>query len=522
MVPPMPPAIERLDFFCQSPENLAPPREKCAVVGIIDRLGQDVSPLVVLGLEALQGRGQDGAGLASFKPDGSFPSTFRLRKKPGLVKDVFFQDSILDACDLRSPLAIGHTRYATAGTKGQESCFQPFVVESDFGTLALAQNGNTINTGQLRDLLSPHSITYQSDSDGEVIAHLITVSPGKSWPEKIENALRFVRGSYSLVMATGDGQLIAVRDPLAIRPLWAGYNSQSVIFASETVAFQRIPVHMREEVKGGQMIVVEKGGLIQKKQIFPSDCTAECLVERLYIGHVMSEYDGQELKKMREKMGENLAREHPMPEVDIICGIPDSALPIAEGYARAFGRRVNPVIIKDRYSAGIRSFIQGTDSGRVAVLEGKFYVSDEVDGKSVLTIDDSGIRGATDEILNAKLKQRGAKEIHVLKASPKFVDICDLGIDISDLKRLIALESDGNGWYRELTEAEIAQKIGANSVGYLSLKGLIRATGRPVDDFCTHCWTHQHPILDHQAEELWVDSGALQVPKSSGTLYVSS
>lgn len=465
----------------------------CAVVGVIDFGGQDVSSLAVLGLESLQHRAQDGAGLAGFRPEINESNPFRLYKKPGLVKDVFFKDSILDTHQLRSSLAVGHTRYATAGSKGMEACLQPFVVDG----LALAHNGNIINVESLREMISPYEPVFQADSDSEILTHFITVMPGNDWPEKIENALRRVKGSYSLVMATNDGQLIAARDPLAIRPLWVGYNSQSVIFASETIAFQRIPVHDREEIKGGEMIVVGSNGLIQKKQIFSSQRSAECLAERIYIGHVMSKYDRQELKQTREKMGENLAKEHPIPQVDIICGVPDSALPVAVGYARALGREVNQVVIKDRYSAGIRTFLQGTRAERIEALEAKFFVSGEVEGKSILLIDDSSIRGATMEILIKKLRQREAREVHVLAASPKFVDICDLGTDIATKGELVAVKEE-NGWYHELTEVEIAQRIGANSVGFLSLKGLVEATGRGIEDFCTHCWTHKHPILGMQ------------------------
>lgn len=485
----------------------------CAVVGMIDFLDRDVSSMVILGLESLQHRAQDGAGLAAFRP-GTKDSAFKLHKRLGLVKDVFFKDA-MDPNELSSFLAIGHTRYATAGSKGIDACLQPFVV----GGLALAHNGNIINVESLREMLSPYKPAFQADSDSEILAHLITVMPGNDWPEKIENALHLVKGSYSLVMATSEGQLIAARDPLSVRPLWVGYNSQSVIFASETIAFQRIPVHMQEEIKGGEMVVVNRSGIIQKKVIFPGKSSAECLAERIYIGHVMSRYDGKELKQTREKMGENLAKEHPMPEVDIICGVPDSALPVAVGYARALGQDVNQVVIKDRYSAGIRTFIQGTRAARIEALEAKFFISGEVEGKSVLLIDDSSIRGATMEILIKKLRQRGAREIHVRVASPKFVDICDLGTDIATKEELVAVKLDENGWYQELGDMDVAERIGATSVGFLSLKGLVNATGRKIEDFCTHCWTHQHPIWDQQPDEKGQPS--LQELNARATIYSS-
>jgi len=474
------------------------PREKCAVVGIISFEGRNVAEDVVVSLEALQHRGQDGAGIAVVRSK----SEIEVYKKQGLVSNVFPYHSVLSENNLFSNVVIGHNRYATAGTKGEDACLQPHVVEWEGRSLSIAHNGNIPSEilNRLRKDL-PVNLPFKSDTDTEVIAWKIMFSEGGSWPEKIKNALTDIEGSYALTIATDTGELIGARDRYSIRPLVVGYANDGIILASENRGLEH---HMDrvshwEEVKGGEMIVASDGK-IDKIQFARSSKTARCIWEPVYFAFPHSKDNGFENAEIRKRMGFQLAREYPViKENTIIFGIPESGAHIAQGYAQALGLYADiDLLIKDRYAAGIRAFISESDALRQLILERKFSISDRVKGKNIFLIDDSVVRGDTSKILVKALRKKGALDINLLSALPPVVDICDLGIDIPDKEKLIALYEE-EGWYMEKTMLEIAQAIGVDTIHYLSLEGLVWSIGRKREDHCTHCLTHEHPIFDAKA-----------------------
>lgn len=480
------------DIDTYIPLELEKPREHCAVVGAMSFSGRDISHDVVLALGSLQHRGQDGSGIAAFLP---YEQRFASHKDVGLVGNIFPDESSLERLELNASLAIGHNRYATSGAKDDKRGLQPFVIEKDRRSLTIAHNGNIPDKILWRlkaDL--PSNLPLRARTDTEVLGWRIMLAEGDSWEQKVKHGLDGIEGAYSLVMATDEGELIGVRDPMANRPLMLGHMADGIVLASETHGFERLDVTSFEEVEAGEM-VVGKGGEWKKDQVFPSRRKARCIVEPVYFAHPNSREGGFENRIIRMRMGEQLAHEYPMGDCEVICGVPDGGTHIAHGYARELGRYTDEVLTKDRYGQGIRTFIQSTDLARKRAVDGKFSVSDEVAGKIVLYIDDSIVRANTTRRLIARTRAKGAREVHILSGSPPFIEGCDLGVDIASKRELIALHYAA-GAYRRRRMEEIAGLIGADSVGYLSLEGLIAATGREVGEFCTHCLTGEHPIFD--------------------------
>lgn len=477
------------------PLELEKPRDHCAVVGSISFSGRDVSNDVVLGLGSLQHRGQDGSGIAAYR---AYQRRFATHKDIGLVGKVFPDTSTLERYDLQSGLAIGHNRYATSGAKDDRRALQPFLIERDRRSLTIAHNGNIPDRElwRLRAEL-PRDVPLQANTDTEILGWRIMLAEGETWEAKVKAGLLGVKGSFALVMATDEGQLIGVRDPWANRPLMLGHTADGAMLASETHGFERVAVRSFEEVGPGEMVVAYGGQVDILPTLPPAAKRARCIVEPIYFAHTNSHEGNLENRIIRRRMGEELAREFPMGDIDIICGVPDGGTHIAQGYAHELGRHTDDVITKDRYGAGIRTFIQSSDVARKTAVDGKFSVSDAVEGKTVVFIDDSIVRGNTTKRLIARTRAKGAREVHALSSSPPFIEGCDLGVDIASQRELLGLQYQG-GTYRRRSAEEIAGIIGADSVGYLSLEGLVRATGRCQDEFCTHCLTGKHPIFDGQ------------------------
>ncbi|MBI4091851.1 MAG: amidophosphoribosyltransferase [Candidatus Levybacteria bacterium] len=473
------------------------PRDYCAVVGVVSFVGHDVAEVVRLALHDQQNRGEDGAGIATFS---AYTRTFRVYKDVGLVAQAF-PEGKLEEEELAGSLATGHTRYATSGSKednlkDKSSCLQPYVVGFNKQSLALSHNGNIPEKylARLRSELPP-GVPLQSDTDSEIIAWRILFAKGDSWREKVINGLNGVVGAYSLVIATDEGDLFGVKDPRGIRPLVFARTQNGAALVSESRGLEHIRgVIEAREVGAGEMVHITREGNIRIDKIFPEMNTARCVVEPIYLKHPYSKEGDREVREIREKMGEALAREITFPQDYTIVGVPDSGIEIAEGYARALGRRTEHWIKKDRYRPG-RSFISQSEGRRDEVLELKFTISDSVSGRRIVIIDDSVIRGKTTKRLIASLRERGAAEVHVLSGSPMFIDICDLGVDIATLEELVALGGNGGNEFLVKTEEQIAtEEIGADSIHYLSLDGLIEAIGGKKSDFCTNCLTRLHPI----------------------------
>lgn len=472
------------------------PREHCAVVGMISFSDRDIAPFVKLALHATQNRGEDGSGIAVFD---SYSRMFRNHKELGLVAQVYPED--LSQINISGSLVIGHNRYATSGTKNMEPeekrrFLQPYVVSYNGRSIALAHNGNIPEkyTQELRGKL-PGDIPFQSDTDSEVIAWRIMHAEGNSWREKIKNGLSDMKGAYSLVVATDRGDLFGIKDPQGIRPLVFAKTEDGFAFVSETRGLEYFGREIREkrEVQPGEMIHVMPNGETASFQLFPRRHTARCLIEPIYFKHPFSQEGGREVRDIRKRMGRNLATEFKFPEDFVVVGIPDSGLEIADGYAQTIGEYQENLIKKDRYRPG-RTFIADSDGLRDEMLELKFTISDSVAGKKLIIIDDSVIRGKTTKKLISSLRERGALEVHVLSGSPPFINICDLGVDIATLEELQALKKNGGPAFIQKDNAEIALEIGADSINYLSLDGLIEAIGGRQDEFCTNCLTRVHPI----------------------------
>lgn len=491
--------MPNLEVSSYSNQEVDKPRDHCAVVGMMSTAGRDVAPFTKLSLHAQQNRGEDGSGIAVF--DG-FAKNFRLHKDLGLVADALTDEKI-SSNQITGTLAIGHNRYATSGNKDRgddekKQCLQPYVVSHDRRSLALAHNGNVPERylADLRNVLPP-GIPFQSDTDSEVIAWRIMFAEGESWKDKIANGLSGVKGAYSFVIATDEGDLFGVKDPQGIRPLTVAQTSDGYALVSETRGLEYMTgeIQGRREVRPGELIHIDRNGKLESAQLFSEERTARCVVESIYLKHPYS-YEGErEVRSIRERMGEALAREFPVPEDVVIVGVPDSGIEIADGYGRALGRRAENLIKKDRYRPG-RTFISDSTEKRDSMLELKFTISDDVKDRKIVIIDDSVIRGKTTTKLISALRERGASEVHVLSGSPQFVDICDLGVDIATLGELQALKKNGGPDYILKTNEEIASEIGADSIDYLSLDGLIDAIGGSEKDFCTNCLTRQHPIDD--------------------------
>lgn len=480
------------------------PEDHCAVAGIVSFAGRDVSRDAIRSIYKQQNRGQGGSGIAAYD---SFGGDFKLHKGLGLVSDVFHQDSV-QKYSLSGSLVIGHDRYATIGNKDKPDAekvlsLQPYVVKQGRRSIAVAHNGNIPEEylRELRDQLDPNT-PLQSDTDSEIIAWRIMQAEGDTWKQKIINGLAGVKGGYSLVIATDEGDLFGIKDPLGIRPLVFAKTFDGAAIVSETHGLEDMNgVHDKRELKNGEMVHISPDGKIEFTQVFPQIKTARCIVEPIYIKHPNSREGKLEVSEIRYRMGQRLAQEFPVPENFVVIGIPDSGLEIARGYSDESGRKnYSSLIIKDRYRDGIRSFIQDKDEDRLAVLKGKFSVSERVSGLSVLLTDDSMIRENTAPVVIEKVLAMGAEKVYIGFGSPMFKHTCDLGVNIEDRAELGALEKIGTE-YRIKTFEQIAKEIGADKVYFLSLEGLEDSIDGEPQGFCTNCLTGEHPISKLVSEE---------------------
>lgn len=451
------------------------PREACGVFGVYGP-GEDVARLTFYGLYALQHRGQESAGIAA--SNGTDP--FTLRTGMGLVSQVFDEE---DLALLRGDIAIGHTRYSTAG--GSLECnAQPLVVhDRETGDeIALAHNGNITNAAVLREDLEAQGAVFQSNADSEVIAHLLAMAPAGTWEEKFHYVMRRVEGAYSVVIMTKD-RLFAMRDPMGVRPLCIGRLDHGWVVASESCALEHLGASIDREVRPGEVVQIDASGARSFMPTAPLPRRAACTFEYIYFARPDSRLAGKLLYPVREAMGAALAREHPV-EADIVIGVPDSATPAAIGYAREAGLPYREGFVKNRYVG--RTFIQPDQRIREAGVSLKFNVlSDVIRGKRVVVVDDSIVRGTTTPRVIALLRRAGAAEVHMRITSPPIVSPCFFGVDMATKWELIAANK---------SVEEIRDHIGADTLGYLSLDGLVGATGQTNDDLCNACFTGVYPI----------------------------
>lgn len=448
------------------------PKEECGVFGAYAE-GEDVARLTYFGLFALQHRGQESAGIAV--ADGSRIRTFR---DMGLVTQVF-DERILGG--LTGYLSIGHTRYSTTGSSVLCNA-QPVVCESKFGTIALAHNGNLINTSELRDELVTAGETFESTSDTEVMAKLIARSTADTVEEAVAEMMKRVSGAYSLLVLSED-KLIGVRDPYGVRPLCVGkLNNHHYILSSETCALNLVGGRFMREIEPGEIVVIDKSGFHEYRTMSDSKHSL-CVFEFIYFARPDSMMYGKTLQSCRRRMGHELAAEHPV-EADLVIPIPDTGTPAAIGYAQASRTAYDEGVIKNRYVQ--RTFIQPDQRMRSLGVRMKLSpLKETLAGKRIVMVDDSIVRGTTTGPTIKMLRDAGATEVHVRISSPPIKYPCFYGIDMAKQKELIGAQK---------SVEQIRQHVNADSLGYLSIPGLVRALGVRRDKFCMACFDGKYPI----------------------------
>jgi len=447
------------------------PHDACGVFGIYAP-GEDAARLTFFGLYALQHRGQESAGIAT--ADGKKIS---VRTRLGLVGQAFAED---DLEDLPGGIAIGHARYSTAGSN--KICNAgPLVADTPLGSIAVSHNGNLVNAAPLRRELEERGERFVTSTDSEVLTRMIAAAPGNDLPTKIRRAMGRMLGAFSLTVLAQD-RLFAVRDPLGVRPLCLGRLGPHWVVASESCALSTIGADYVREVEPGEIVEIDGDGLRSHGVGMPRP-HAMCLFELIYFARPDSLIHDQRLHLVRQRMGEELSREHPV-DADVVVGLPDSAIPAAIGYARASGIPYQEALIKNRYIG--RTFIQPTQRLRETGVSLKFNALPEVlSGKRVILIDDTIVRGTTSRPIVHLLRQAGATEVHMRVHAPPMISPCYLGVDLAKKEDLIAAN---------LTVPEIGRFIGVDSIGYLSLDGLMRAVAEPGEGFCTGCLTGAYPV----------------------------
>jgi amidophosphoribosyltransferase len=444
--------------------------ESCGVFGVYAS-GINVAQEIFFALFALQHRGQESAGIAV--TDGN---EIKIHTSMGLVSQVFTET---DLALLKGHIGIGHNRYSTTGSSRPTNA-QPIIAKSNGLTIALAHNGNIINSKLLRDELHERGIHFHTSIDSEVIANLILASPGQNWQQKIEHAMHRLQGAYSTVILTGN-ELIGVRDSFGVRPLCLGTIDSGWCIASESCALDHIGAQFIREIEPGEIVVINSQGMKSFKK--RKGKKALCIFEYIYFARPDSIIQGKLLYSTREAMGRILSEEHPV-DADLVMGVPDSATAAGIGYSNASGIPYCEGLLKNRYVG--RTFIEPDQRIRELGVQLKFNpLSRIIAGKRLVVVDDTIVRGTTTPHVVSMLKKAGAAEVHLRICAPPIRYPCFLGVDMATRWELIAARK---------TIPEIREYLDADSLGYLSLDGLIRAVDLPRDIFCLACFTGVYPI----------------------------
>lgn len=451
------------------------PEEACGVFGVYAP-GEDVAKLTYFGLFALQHRGQESSGIAIFDN-----GQVRVHKEMGLVSQIF-NEAILK--QLTGNIAIGHNRYSTTGSSHVVNA-QPAVLETRLGPIALAHNGNLVNTSQLRDKLLEKDCNLVTTTDSEMIAHAIAaeINSGKDWLSGAIAAFHQCVGAFSLTIGTPEG-MMGTRDPHGIRPLVIGIlpsQPQRYVLASETCALDIIGAEYLRDVEPGELVWITEAGLSSYHWAKPE--RKLCIFEMIYFARPDSLVHDETLYSYRLRLGRQLAREAPA-DVDIIIGVPDSGIPAAIGFSQEAGIPYAEGLIKNRYVG--RTFIQPTQSMRESGIRMKLNpLKDVLAGKRVVMVDDSIVRGTTSRKIVQALRDGGATEVHMRISSPPVTHPCFYGIDTDNQEQLIAATK---------SIEQIKEQIGVDSLAYLSWEGMLQATGESTNSFCSACFTGDYPI----------------------------
>lgn len=449
--------------------------EECGVFGIFSHT-EDVALNTYWGLYALQHRGQESTGIVV--TDGQ---KMTIKKGMGLVADVY-KDGV---AELQGYAAIGHVRYSTTGASMPYN-IQPLKVYFDGGNLALSHNGNLTNAGQLRANLAKEGAIFNTTIDSEVVLNLIAYSARKTIEERVAEAVKQIKGAYGLLIMT-DNKIIAVRDPYGFRPLVLGKMENGWCVSSESCAFDLVGAELVRDIKPGEMIIIDSDNAEPRSIMWADklpEKTAHCIFEYVYFARNDSVIDNQSVYDARIQMGRELAKETSDIHPDIVISVPDSGTPAAVGYALEAGVPFMEGLTKNRYVG--RTFIQPTQKQRANAVRLKLNpVRSVVNGKSVVMVDDSIVRGTTSGKIVKLLKEAGAREVHVCISSPPVTDSCYYGIDTSERKELIAARC---------TEEEICRYIGADSLHYISMDGMKRAINKiDPDGLCCACFSAEYP-----------------------------
>jgi len=442
----------------------------CGIFGIENH--REASNISYLGLYALQHRGQESAGIVSW--DGS---RVHVHRGMGQVSDIF-RARVLEG--LRGNRAAGHTRYSTSGTSVLVNA-QPVVVKTSMGPLALVHNGNLVNAVEIRDRLEKEGSIFQTTSDSEVILHLMAKNPRANLAESLMLALEQVRGAYSLLMVS-ETSLIAARDPHGFHPLIQGRLDDGVCFASETCAFDLLGAEVERELEPGEVVVATEGR-VETHDLDQARVPTRCAFEQVYFARPDSVVFGDTVSKARLRMGRQLAREAPVP-ADIVVAVPDSGMFAALGFARESGLPLEFGLIRNHYVG--RTFIEPTQSIRNFGVKVKLNpIRELISGKRVVLVDDSIVRGTTSPKIVKMIREAGATEVHVRISCPPTRSPCHYGIAMPTHEELIASNHSSE---------EICGLIGADTLAYLSLDGLLGCLSDPAETYCTACWTGNYRV----------------------------
>lgn len=447
-------------------------KDECGVFGVYSKTPVDAAGITYYGLYALQHRGQESAGIAV--SDGQ---QINMHKGLGLITDAFKNTD--DLHKLKGNVAVGHVRYSTTGANTVENS-QPLVAKSKIGAIAMAHNGNLVNADVIRELLEDGGHIFHTSIDTEVIATLLARGASKGIEKAVVDAMQAVKGSFALVIITKD-KLIGARDPHGIRPLCIGKLDDAYILSSESCALDSVGAEFVRDVKPGEIVVIDENGIKSIMYAEESGCQT-CSFEYIYFARPDSQIDGLDVYTTRVKAGEQLFREHAI-EADLVVPVPDSGIPAAIGYSKASGIPFGTGFIKNRYVG--RTFISPSQEVRekaVAVKLNPLKVN--VQGKRVIMIDDSIVRGTTSKHLVEAMRRAGAKEVHLLIASPVVKFPCYFGIDTAYRSELIGANYTVN---------QICDILGCDSLGYLSMEGMYKCfTGKK--GFCVGCFNGVYPV----------------------------
>lgn len=458
-------------------------KDKCGVFGVFGH--PDAVYLTYLGLYALQHRGEESAGIVS--SDGKILYSHR---QMGHVQEAFSEESL---AELKGDRAIGHVRYSTSGSSLIKNA-QPIVVDYSRGEVAVAHNGNLTNANILRARLEAFGSIFQTTTDSEIIIHLMAKPSYKNLKESIVESLVQLEGAYSLVFLAPD-TLVGARDPYGFRPLWLGKLKGSYVLSSETCALDLIEAEWVREIEPGEIVFINQKGIESVKPFGPVPHRAHCIFEHVYFARPDSVIFGDSVHLVREALGRELAKEHPV-DADLVIPVPDSGNSAALGYSQESKIPLEAGIIRNHYVG--RTFIQPTQRMRDFRVRVKFNLLKEVlKGKRIVVVDDSIVRGTTSRTRVRTLRQAGAKEVHLRISCPPHKFPCVYGIDFGTKTELIASNSSID---------DIRKYLDCDSLGYLSMDGMLKAVSHQRENYCTACWSGNYPVPFKDVDKFYAET----------------